>query len=99
MERHIARCAYWLGVVCLVISFVWRVVQLWVGPVRGINLAPMTLYKGSLLFFVAAIVTSTLEASPPLVRTPPVFQTLLQVLDFLWNSSGASASHRSFLLR
>jgi hypothetical protein len=59
MERHIARWAYWLGVVCLVISFVWRVVQLWVGPVRGINLAPMTLYKGSLLFFVAAIATST----------------------------------------
>ncbi len=44
MERQIARWAYWLGVVCLVISFVWRVVQLWVGPVRGINLAPMTLY-------------------------------------------------------
>jgi hypothetical protein len=58
MERHIARWAYWLGVVCLGISFVWRVVQLWVGPVRGINLAPMTLYKGSLLLFVAAIATS-----------------------------------------
>jgi hypothetical protein len=58
MERHIARWAYWLGVVCLVISFAWRVVQLWIGPVRGINLAPMTLYKGSLLLFVAAIATS-----------------------------------------
>jgi hypothetical protein len=59
MERHIARWAYWLGVVCLVISFVWRVVQLWIGPVRGIDFAPMTLYKGSLLLFVAAIATST----------------------------------------
>jgi hypothetical protein len=45
MERHIARWAYWLGVVCLVISFVWRAVKLWVGPIRGIDLAPMTLYK------------------------------------------------------
>ena len=59
MERHIARWAYWLGVVCLVISFVWRVVTLWIGPVRGIDFAPMTLYKGSLLLFVAAIATST----------------------------------------
>jgi hypothetical protein len=59
MERHIARGACWLGVGCLVISFVWRVVQLWIGPVRGIDFAPMTLYKGSLLLFVAAIASST----------------------------------------
>ncbi len=59
MERHIAPWTYWLGVVCLVISFVWRVVRLWLGPIRGIDLAPMTLYKASLLLFVAAIATST----------------------------------------
>ena len=35
MERHIARWAYWLGVVCLVISFVWRVVTLWGGARSG----------------------------------------------------------------
>ena len=59
MQRHIARWTYWLGVICLVLSFVWRVVTLWVGPVRGIGFAPMTLYKASLLLFVAAIATST----------------------------------------
>jgi hypothetical protein len=58
MEKHIGRWAYWLGVVCLVISFVWRFVILLVGPIRGTYLAPMTFYKASLLLFAAAIATS-----------------------------------------
>lgn len=58
MEKQIARWAYWLGVVCLVVSFVWRVVTLWLGPIRGTYLAPMTFYKASLLLFMAAIASS-----------------------------------------
>ena len=63
MEKHIVRYSYWLGVVCLVIAFVWRAL----GAI-GVNIpalgAPagvvtyMSAYKAAVLFFLLAIATS-----------------------------------------
>ncbi|HVP43391.1 MAG TPA: hypothetical protein VMS96_08150 [Terriglobales bacterium] len=40
MHRQIARYSYWIGVVCVVIDVVWRIVEaIWVqapGPIHGV---------------------------------------------------------------
>lgn len=58
MEKRIAFWTYWLGVACLVIAVVWRVIRIWVGPADVLGFAPLSLYKGALLLFVAAIATA-----------------------------------------
>ncbi len=59
MEKQITKWAYWLGIVCLVVAVIWRVIKLWIGPVPGVDIAPLTLYRGASLFFLAAIASST----------------------------------------
>jgi len=62
MEKLIARLTYWLGIACLVIAVVWRIVNVFrswqssaatAGPVG--HLAFM---HGSILFLVATIATA-----------------------------------------
>jgi hypothetical protein len=62
MEKHILRWSYWLGIASLVIAVVWRALNaLGLGSgmllLRGQYVFSMTVYKASLLLFVAAIAT------------------------------------------
>jgi hypothetical protein len=63
MEKNIAQVTYWLGIACLIVALVWRALNalgLWV-PMQvsqGQTVYYMSFYKGSLLFFVAAIATT-----------------------------------------
>ena len=59
METNIARWTYWLGVVCLVVAAIWRAVKFFMGPVPGLDLAPLSFFRASLLLFVASIATTT----------------------------------------
>ena len=59
MEQQIMKLTYWLGLACLVAAVLWRIVKIWTGPVAGLDLAPLTLYRGALVLFVASIATST----------------------------------------
>ncbi len=61
MEKHITRWTYWLGVVCLVIAFVWRVSWIWFGRTQALGVTPLSFYKGALLFFVAAIASASYD--------------------------------------
>jgi hypothetical protein len=68
MEKHILRWSYWLGIASLVIAVVWRVVNaLGLGSstllIRGESVYSMTLYKASLLLFVAAVATANYGSS------------------------------------
>ncbi len=63
MEREIARWSYWLGVVCGVLAMLWRGLIALGLPLTGITtlgnyVAPMTLYKGAVLFLLAGIATA-----------------------------------------
>lgn len=62
MEKLIARWSYWLGIACLVIAVIWRIVNAFrswhslastPGPIMG----PLTFLHGSILFLVATIAT------------------------------------------
>jgi hypothetical protein len=63
MEKHIIQWGYWLGVVCVVLALVTRalnvlgVVSVVVG--RGNPIGYRSFLDGALLFFVAAIATSS----------------------------------------
>jgi hypothetical protein len=58
MEKHILHWSYWLGVACLIIAAVWRVVNVF-GLASGNSIFPLTFYKGSLLLLVAAIASAS----------------------------------------
>lgn len=58
MEKQILHWSYWLGLACLIIAFVWRVVNVF-GVALGKSIAPMMFYKGSLLLLVAAIASAS----------------------------------------
>jgi hypothetical protein len=58
MERQILQWSYWLGLACLIIAFVWRVVNEF-GLALGKSIFPSTFYKGSLLLLVAAIASAS----------------------------------------
>ncbi len=58
MEKHITHWTYWLGIACLVIALVWRVSSIWLGSTQTLGVTPLSFYKSSLLFFVAAIATA-----------------------------------------
>jgi hypothetical protein len=63
MEKLIARCCYWLGIACLVIAVIWRIVNVFrswqpstataAGPVGH-----LAFLHGSILFLVATIATA-----------------------------------------
>ena len=59
MEKNVVRSSYWLGVVLMVLAFVWR--GLYVFGLKGtvMTITYMTLYKGALLFFLTAIATTS----------------------------------------
>jgi hypothetical protein len=68
MEKHILRWSYWLGIASLVIAVVWRALNgLGLGSaglvIRGESVYSMSLYKASLLLFVAAIATANYVSS------------------------------------
>jgi len=58
MERQILHWSYWLGLACLIIAVVWRVLNVF-GLAPGNSIFPLTFYKGSLLLFVAAIASAS----------------------------------------
>ncbi len=61
MEQHIARWSYWLGVACVAMALLWRVLNiLGLGPVatRGNPIAYMSFFKGALLFLLTAVATA-----------------------------------------
>ena len=57
MERQILRWSYWLGLACLIIAFVWRILAVF-GLALGYFIFPLTFYKGSLLLFVVSIASA-----------------------------------------
>jgi hypothetical protein len=58
MEKQILHWSYWLGLACLIIAVVWRIVNVFG---RGLDtpIGALTLYKGSLLLLVAAIASAS----------------------------------------
>jgi hypothetical protein len=58
MERQILNWSYWLGLACLIIAVVWRIVNLF-GLALGSSTFPLTFYQGSLLLLVAAIASAS----------------------------------------
>jgi hypothetical protein len=64
MEKLIARWSYWLGIVCLVIAVIWRITTafgLWMASnaARGNPVGYGSFFHASILFFVAAIATTS----------------------------------------
>jgi hypothetical protein len=62
MEKRIAQVSYWLGVVCLLIAVIWRIVAAFgrfdsLMVVPGHNIRYMSFFDGSILFFVATLAT------------------------------------------
>jgi hypothetical protein len=60
MGKQIIRWSYWLGLVCLVISLVWRVLTAFgvlAFPLMK-NVSYSTIYRGAGLFFLTAIATA-----------------------------------------
>ena len=63
MEKLIARWSYWLGIACLIIAVVWRVLNAF-GLLVPINVTPghsiwyLSFFNGSILFFVTTIATA-----------------------------------------
>jgi hypothetical protein len=64
MEKHILRWSYWLGVVCVALAFLIRVLNLLGVPVmlhtRGNPVSFASFADGALLFLVTAIASSGL---------------------------------------
>jgi len=63
MAKQIAKWSYWVGIVCLVVSILWRAasaIGLPAAPslVDGRTFGYLTFYRGSLLFFVASIASA-----------------------------------------
>jgi hypothetical protein len=58
MERQILHWSYWLGLACLIIAVVWRIVNIF-GRGLDMPIGALTLYKGSLLLLVAAIASAS----------------------------------------
>jgi hypothetical protein len=59
MERDIVRYSYWLGVALMVAALVWRGVNAFGLQSSVMTVSYMTLYKGALIFFLAAIATTS----------------------------------------
>jgi hypothetical protein len=63
MEKRIAQLSYWLGVVCLLIAVVWRIVVAFgrlgsVTIVAGHTLWYISFFDGSILFFLTTVATA-----------------------------------------
>ena len=57
MEKQIALWTYWLGVACLIIGVVWRVVYIW-NQTTVLGVGYKVFYDGALMFFLATIATA-----------------------------------------
>ena len=59
MEKQVLTYSYWLGVVCLVVTVLWRGLELLGidGSFGGIG--HTTFFKGAVLLFVAAIASAS----------------------------------------
>jgi len=60
MEKLIARGSYWLGIACLVIAVIWRIVNVFwswhsSASTAGPSMGHLTFMHGSILFLVATI--------------------------------------------
>jgi len=55
MEKHIIHWGYWVGLACVAISAIWRVLVIFGLPAAVKTVAYSTLYKAALVLFVAAI--------------------------------------------
>lgn len=62
MEKLIARWSYWLGMACLVIAVVWKIVNVFrswhSSAAAGGPLGHVAFMHGSILFLVATIATA-----------------------------------------
>jgi hypothetical protein len=63
MEKLIARWSYWLGMACLVIAVIWRIVSIFRSwqPSTSVGAGPighLAFMHGSILFLVATIATT-----------------------------------------
>jgi len=62
MEKLIARLTYWLGIACLVIAVIWRIVNFFrtmqSPPGAGGPISHLAFMHGSVLFLVATIATA-----------------------------------------
>jgi hypothetical protein len=58
MEKYILRWSYWLGVICVALAVVWRVVAVLVGRLELRGLDYMTAYKAGLLLLLVAVATA-----------------------------------------
>jgi len=62
MEKLIARWSYWLGIACLVIAVMWRIVNIFwswrsSASTTGPGFGPLTFLHASILLLVATIAT------------------------------------------
>ena len=62
MEKLIARWSYWLGIACLVIAVIWRIVNVFwswhlSASTTGPGFGPLTFLHASILLLVATIAT------------------------------------------
>ena len=63
MEKQVLTYSYWLGVVCLVVTVLWRGLQmLGIEGAFG-GMAHTTFFKGAVLLFVAAIASASYARS------------------------------------
>jgi hypothetical protein len=73
MEKLIAHVSYWLGLVCLFIAVIWRIVSAFgqlqsATVITGRTVWYVSFFHGSILFFVTTIATAAyawLKAKTP----------------------------------
>jgi hypothetical protein len=63
VEKLIARWSYWLGIACLIIAVVWRVLNAFglllpISFIPGHSIWYLSFFNGSILFFVTTIATA-----------------------------------------
>jgi hypothetical protein len=58
MEKQIGFWTYWLGMACLVISLVWRIIEIWGGYQSVLGVGHLNFFHAAILFFLAAIATT-----------------------------------------
>ncbi len=62
MEKLIARWSYWLGIACLVLAVIWKIVNIFwswhsSASTPGSIIGPLTFLHASILLLVATIAT------------------------------------------
>lgn len=59
MEKQIIRWSYWLGLVCVIVSLVWRgLTTVGLLPIALLSVSYMAFYKTAFLLFLTGIATA-----------------------------------------